>query len=48
MAGTTDPEATGLVAGLSRPGGNITGLASNSGSLNAKRLQMLREIVPWG
>ena len=48
MAGTTDPEATGLVAGLSRPGGNITGLALNSGSLNAKRLQLLREIVPGG
>jgi len=48
MAGTTDPEATGLVASLSRPGGNITGLALNSGSLNAKRLQLLREIVPGG
>jgi putative ABC transport system substrate-binding protein len=48
MAGTTDPEATGLVGSLSRPGGNITGLALNSGSLNAKRLQLLREIVPGG
>jgi putative tryptophan/tyrosine transport system substrate-binding protein len=46
MAGTTDPEATGLVASLSRPGGNISGLALNSGSLNGKRLQLLREIVP--
>jgi putative tryptophan/tyrosine transport system substrate-binding protein len=46
MAGATDPEATGLVASLSQPGGNITGLALNSASLNAKRLQLLREIVP--
>jgi putative ABC transport system substrate-binding protein len=46
MAGATDPEATGLVASLSRPGGNITGLALNSASLNAKRLQLLREILP--
>lgn len=46
MAGTTDPEATGLVASLSRPGGNVTGLALNSASLNAKRLQLLQEIVP--
>jgi len=48
MAGTTDPEATGLVASLSSPGGNITGLALNSGSLNGKRLQLLQEIVPGG
>ena len=46
MAGTTDPEATGLVASLSRPGGNVTGLALNSASLNGKRLQLLQEIVP--
>lgn len=46
MAGATDPEATGLVASLSRPGGNVTGLAFNSASLSAKRLQLLREVVP--
>jgi putative ABC transport system substrate-binding protein len=48
MAGATDPEATGLVASLSRPGGNVTGLAFNSASLSAKRLQLLREVVPGG
>jgi putative tryptophan/tyrosine transport system substrate-binding protein len=48
MAGATDPEATGLVGSLSRPGGNITGLAFSSASLSAKRLQLLREAVPGG
>jgi putative ABC transport system substrate-binding protein len=46
MAGATDPEATGLVASLSRPGGNVTGLAFNSASLSAKRLQLLQDVVP--
>ena len=46
MAGATDPEVTGLVASLRRPGGNITGSAFSSASLIAKRLQLLREIVP--
>ena len=46
MATSTDPEATGLVASLSRPGGNITGLSSQSASVTAKRLQLLREVLP--
>lgn len=46
MAGATDPEVTGLVASLARPGGNATGLALNSASLSVKRLQLLREILP--
>jgi putative ABC transport system substrate-binding protein len=46
MAGASDPETTGLVASLARPGGNVTGLASNTAGLGVKRLQLLREIVP--
>ena len=46
MAGATDPELTGLVASLARPGANVTGLAMNSATLSAKRLQLLRELLP--
>jgi putative ABC transport system substrate-binding protein len=41
-----DPVKSGLVASLSRPGGNVTGLASISEELWLKRLQMLREFAP--
>ena len=41
-----DPVGNGLVAGLSRPGGNVTGLATHSRDLTGKRLQLLREAVP--
>ena len=43
---TFDPVRTGLVAGLARPGGNITGMTSISGDVIAKRLQMTRELLP--
>jgi putative tryptophan/tyrosine transport system substrate-binding protein len=46
MATSTDPEVTGLVTSLSRPGGNITGLSAQSAGLTAKRVQLLREILP--
>jgi putative ABC transport system substrate-binding protein len=42
----SDPVAAGLAKSLARPGGNITGLTSRSPTLSAKRLQLLKEIVP--
>jgi putative ABC transport system substrate-binding protein len=41
-----DPVATGLVASLARPGGNVTGLSNQSADLPGKRLDLLREVVP--
>ena len=45
MAPAADPVATGLVASLARPGGNVTGMAGNTAELAAKLLQLVREIV---
>ena len=45
MAATLDPVASGFVASLSRPGGNITGLSILAPELAGKRLQVLTETV---
>jgi putative ABC transport system substrate-binding protein len=46
VTGAGDPVATGLVDGLARPGGNITGVTELSTELSAKRLEILRDALP--
>lgn len=46
MTSSADPVGNGLIAGLARPGGNVTGLTSLSAELGGKRLEVLKEIAP--
>jgi putative ABC transport system substrate-binding protein len=41
-----DPDETGLVSSLAKPGGNVTGLTIFSTELNGKRLEILKEAFP--
>jgi putative tryptophan/tyrosine transport system substrate-binding protein len=44
--GVSDPIGSGFIAGLARPGGNITGLAWMEPTMGGKWLELLRDIVP--
>ena len=46
VTGAGDPVATGLVDGLARPGGHLTGVTELSADLSAKRLEILKDTVP--
>jgi putative ABC transport system substrate-binding protein len=41
-----DPVSSGLVASLSKPGGNVTGLSIQANELAGKRVELLREVMP--
>jgi putative tryptophan/tyrosine transport system substrate-binding protein len=46
MASAGDPVATGLVASLAHPGGNVTGISNLAAELSGKRFELLREVLP--
>lgn len=46
MPVSTDPVGSGIVASLARPGGNVTGFASQNDELPGKWLELLREVLP--
>ena len=46
FAGAANPVGGGLVASLTQPGGNLTGLSSQNAEVASKRLELLREAIP--
>ena len=46
MAAVGDPIAAGFIASLARPGGNVTGASLLATELTAKRLELLKEVLP--
>jgi ABC-type uncharacterized transport system substrate-binding protein len=46
MAASGDPLGTGVVASLARPGGNVTGFSAFVRELQAKRVELLKEMIP--
>jgi putative ABC transport system substrate-binding protein len=41
-----DPVATGVVASLAHPGGNVTGVSADQAALTGKRMELVRELLP--
>src|SRR5262249_18612275 len=46
MTSGADPVGTGVIGGLARPGGNVTGFSSLNVELNTKRLEILKDVGP--
>jgi putative tryptophan/tyrosine transport system substrate-binding protein len=46
MAGAGDPVASGLVASLAQPGGNVTGQSSGGAEVAGKSVELIRELIP--
>ena len=46
MAAIGEPVGTGMIVSLAQPGGNVTGLSAFVTELTAKRIEIMREIVP--
>jgi putative ABC transport system substrate-binding protein len=46
FAVAVDPVGDGMVASLSRPGGNVTGLSAQTAELAGKRIELLRQVLP--
>lgn len=46
MVGIADPVASGLVASLARPGGNLTGVSNLAGNMIAKHVELISQVAP--
>jgi len=46
FASAGDPVGSGIVTNLARPGGNVTGLSSQTADTTGKRIELLRELIP--